>query len=1031
MTSRFLSNRSICLTALASAVLLASLGLDATLAQDPAAAQSNPQAAELFRNAVALQNRGLYDLAADEWADLLKRFADDPLATRARNYHGVCLFQLKRYDAAAGQFERVLRDDPQFEAQEEVYANLGLARFNQALASGDAAADASARLRRQAIDTFTKQLEQFPDGPLAPQAHYYRGEVFYAEHQLVGAIKDYEAFVDGYREHPLRPQALYGLGVTLQELGEHEAADRALDRFLADYPRHELNTEVVLRRGEVLLALGKPGEAERQFVKAAAVDGFADADYALDRQAACRYAAGNYRGAAAVYQSLVDRFPNSKLAAAATLAAGKCLYLADDLTRATQWLERSRNTGGDGGEASHWLARAQLRAGKPADALRTASESLQGRPNADVTVDLELDRADALYEIADRRGESIAAYAELARKHPDHALAPQAAYMAAYAALGEADYAAAMQHANRFLQSYSETNFAPDVHYVAAESQLQLGEHADAARRYHELLETFPQNDQRDTWLVRLALSQSLAGNWPAVVDTLASQQGGIADDKLRAEAGLLLGKAHLALGKYKEAAEVLSRLEFVAADWQQADEVTFHLARAHQATGDEAAAAEYRKLIRRWPQSLLVPRAMLALARMQAGRLEYDAARETLDTLLQKYPQHAAAAPAYLLRATLREKLGIYAGGIEDVDAFLNTEPSREAKSDALYIRGLCQAALGQHAEARTAFQSILNDDPKYKSADRVMYELAWETENSDAGDATAVFRQLAERFPESPLAAECWYRVGEAQSNAGDAQAAVASFALAESKTGDADLREKAIHKLAWSHFQTGDYVRADAQFQRQLDDFPDGELATDARLMIAESKFKRENYKDALAVFTSALDGEGTNQSLQAISLLHAGQAAGQLQQWEQSLKLLDRCAAEHADAEFIDDVRYEKGWALYNLSRMDEAGKLFEEVAGRDRFVLGARARFMAGEVQFAKKAYDDAVRTFFKVAYGYGNEKAPEPFHHWQSEAMFEAARCLEQTGRTTSAQRLYRELVERFPESEKAALARNELQKSN
>jgi TolA-binding protein len=453
-----------------------------------------------------------------------------------------------------------------------------------------------------------------------------------------------------------------------------------------------------------------------------------------------------------------------------------------------------------------------------------------------------------------------------------------------------------------------------------------------------------------------------------------------------------------------------------------------YHLARARQASGDAGATADYRTLIRRWPNSTLAPRAKLALARMLAGELEYHPARQVLDDLLTKHPQHAAAGPAYLLRATLREKLGIYAGAIEDVDAFLATEPSQSARSDALYVRGLAQAALERFDDARQTYEALLKDNPNYQSADRVLYELAWATRNSDAGDGTDQFRQLAERFPESPLAAECWYRVGEAQYAAGDAAAATQSFASAEARATDDAIREKAVHKLAWSHYEQGDFDQAAAGFRRQLEKYPAGELATDARLMVAETHFKQENYEQALAEFNAVLDGDVANQSLRAVSLLHAGQAAGQLKDWPRSLELLDRCAKDHPDTPIMDDVRYEKGWALYNLGRMDEAAELFTDVAGRDRSVLGARARFMAGEVEFANKDYDAAVRTYFKVAYGYGNENAPEPFHHWQAEAMFEAARCLEQTGRESSAHDLYRELVKRFPDSEKASHARNQLQ---
>jgi TolA-binding protein len=72
------------------------------------AAKSSPAAVRQYRDAVAFQNRQVYDLAADEWESFLKQFAQDPLALKARHYLGVCKLQLKKYDEGRSQI-RVAR----------------------------------------------------------------------------------------------------------------------------------------------------------------------------------------------------------------------------------------------------------------------------------------------------------------------------------------------------------------------------------------------------------------------------------------------------------------------------------------------------------------------------------------------------------------------------------------------------------------------------------------------------------------------------------------------------------------------------------------------------------------------------------------------------------------------------------------------------------------------------------------------------------------------------------------------------------
>ncbi len=107
----------------------------AALAQDQAAAQakSTPAAIRQYRDAVALQNQGVYDLASDEWESFLKKFPEDPLAAKARHYLGVCKLQVKKYDEAAAAFLTVLKTWPNFELAEDTYLDLGLAQLNAGL----------------------------------------------------------------------------------------------------------------------------------------------------------------------------------------------------------------------------------------------------------------------------------------------------------------------------------------------------------------------------------------------------------------------------------------------------------------------------------------------------------------------------------------------------------------------------------------------------------------------------------------------------------------------------------------------------------------------------------------------------------------------------------------------------------------------------------------------------------------------------------------------------------------------------------
>ena len=87
--------------------------------------------------------------------------------------------------------------------------------------------------------------------------------------------------------------------------------------------------------------------------------------------------------------------------------------------------------------------------------------------------------------------------------------------------------------------------------------------------------------------------------------------------------------------------------------------------------------------------------------------------------------------------------------------------------------------------------------------------------------------------------------------------------------------------------------------------------------------------------------------------------------------------------------------------------------------------------MMGEIHFeqGRKAQRGLISDFFKVAYGYGDDKSPEPYHVWQAGLHRSSRpRCFEVLKSTERGPgKMYNELLSRYPKSEKAELARKRL----
>lgn len=1031
---------------------LLSVGMPATVgAQGTAPTTTNEAARQQYVAARALQNRELFDAAAEEWETFLKKFATDPLAGWAQHYLGVCRLQNKEYDKAQAAFLQVIRTYPKFDLLENAWYLLSLSQFYDAQAG-------KPELFEKAGNNFATLSKTYPKGQFAADALFYQAECFYHRDKLPEAVALYGQLAKAHPQNKLVADALYAQGVAQQTLSKPAEAAQTFAAFLKQFPKHMLAAEVSMRRGETLLATGQTAEAEKLLAAAAATPGFVHADHALVQQAGALASRNQPAEAAALYASAATKHPQSKSLGMAQLGAGKCYYLAGRYSDAREWLAKVVSTGSsDAAEASHWLARGYLKENQPAEALQALEAALPKAGMSSFAAQLLLDKADALYEIPNRRAESVKAYADLASRHPQDVLAPQALYMAGFASLGLADYKSAIAHADAFNKAFASHSLAAEVKYVAAESRLLLSEYPQAEALYKQLLDKHPQHLDAAQWRLRHGLSLFLQKKHAEAAAALQGSVAAFKKPELAAEAHYLVGASQSELKQFAAAATSLEASLKAQEDWRQADETLLLLSHAQKQNGNAAAAVaalqklitkfpesklldrahyrwgeyayaandykkaaeEYQRVVLKWPKSSLAPSALLNLGWSQLGQQDYAAAEKSFTTLVGGYPQDALLPRARYARALARQQLKQYAPAIEDIQAFLQSKPTGTERSDALYVLGLCQGAVNKPADAVATYQSILTEDPKYAGSDKVLYELAWSYKALDKqAEAADAFSKLATSHEASPLAAESLYHAGEHAYNQEHFKDASKSYFAAMNKAGKTDLGEKSAHKLGWAYYRLGDFVKAQQTFGYQRTTFPQGTLAPDATFMESESLFKQGKHAEALALFEQVKNPSSAD--FQALALLHGGQAACQLKQWSKGLALLDQSAKQFPESPHLPEVLYEQAWAKQNLGQIDEALTTYEAVTAKTNREVAARARFMIGEIHFERKDHKQAVTNFYKAAYGYS-------YPEWQANALYEAARCLEVLKKVEQAKKDYQEVVTKFPQSDKAAPAQKRL----
>ena len=1006
-----------------------------------------------YAAAVGLQRIESYAEAADAWAAFLKSHPGDPRAMHAQYYLGVCQYQQGKLTEARDTLARVIaaKGNEDFELLESAYLFLGVTQF--ATASPE-----KPEAYRQAETTFKQLLEKFPKGKHHADALFYEAECAYTLGQKERAEQLYQKTAQAYPDHKLTPEILYALGVTQEELGKHAEAGKTYDQFLAKYRNQSLAGEVFIRRGGTLVALDQAKDAIGYFAEAAAIEGSPLADLATFRQAEAFAKTRQYVRAGDLYASIRTKFPKSKYATDATLAAGKCYYLADRFDQALVVLSDLLTVAGAAAaEAAHWTSRSLLRLGRPAEALQMAEGGMKAAKGSSFIPALLMDQADALYEIPERRAESIGHYAALAAAHPKDESAPQALYMAAFAALELGRNEEAWKHASSFLAAFDKHDRTPDVLHVAAEAELQLNKPVEADKHYQRLAKEFPNHPDSQLWSVRRALSLQLQKKHAEAVALITPILKDLRDPALLAEANHVLGRnlldagqpdkaiphlqaalseqppwrradeTWLALtecygnqGQFDKAVESATRLIGDFPNSQLLDKAYYRLGEYQSARGDFAAAEKaYGELVRRWPGSPLTPHGLHELGCAQLARNNPTAAEKTMTVFLEKYPTHSLALRTKYVRGLARQQLKKFGPAAEDLQAVLADKPPASLQADATYVLALCQLGLEKNAEAAATLTKLLESSPDYAGSENARYQLAWALLLSDRRkEAVAEFAKLAKQAPKSALAAEAQHHIGEFFYDQKDYDKAAVAYYDAMEAAGETPLGEKAAHKLAWSYYHKKDYPGALQTFDFQAKTFPDGPLRADADFMIAECRFEQKEHAEALKAY-AAVQGLA-NKDFQALTLLHAGESAAQLKQWEESLKWLSGASEQLPDSKYLPQIMCEQAWALQNLNRTDEALKLYEQVIAKTGTETAAKAQFMIGEIQFAAKQHAEAIKSYFKVIYGYSVPR-------WQSEASYEAARCFEVLKKPTQAVKMYEELVAKFPDSETAPAAKERL----
>jgi len=225
---------------------------------------------------------------------------------------------------------------------------------------------------------------------------------------------------------------------------------------------------------------------------------------------------------------------------------------------------------------------------------------------------------------------AIARFQEMQKAYPDGRLGKLAKFDLIECAFRLKRFEEAIAKAKQFLEQHANHKQASDAAYFLAHSLTEAGQLDEAASQFETLYERYG-----DTWEYR--------------EDTL-----------------FILADIYSKLNRPEDSAAALRRVMAVDSSKQRDRALLLAAEAAQNAANLDAAIADYRRFLKEFPKSELLPTAMLQLADLLMRREDKSAA-EVLTSFLEAFPEHAFVPRAYYLRGNLQYNENQFATGISD----------------------------------------------------------------------------------------------------------------------------------------------------------------------------------------------------------------------------------------------------------------------------------------------------------------------------------------------------------------------------
>ena len=1006
-----------------------------------------------YRTATGLLNRGMNDLAAQEYQTFLSANPSSPKAPKARYGLAVCLVKLGKHAEAIAQLDQIagLKDF-------EFAADACMLRAQCSMATADF--KAAAVQLEQLIRDFPQAASLDAATALLGEAHYTAGDVQAARTTLQQALTRFPA-------SRFNERVEYLLALCEAAMGDDAAAAERLARWRTSFPSSPLAAHATLVEARCQHRAGDAVAAERLYTTASTCGDAAIEAQALMGIAQVLRAKGSPRQARETLEALALGNPQLASIAPFAIELARCAIDEGNYTRALEVLQSvdSVQASQRADELAFWMARCQLKLNRPTQAEAILRKAAAAFPQSALRADLLLEQGAALTAMGDHE-RAAQLYESAAAGEAPVALKAKARLSQASALHLAGNYQQSLDLCNDLLPTINQAWAKADVHLLAAENHYLLRAYEKAQVAYGAFLNQSPthqhawragvrrglclaqlqraqeasavllplveQAGSNDPALVRAACTcmGELAftnSNWPQAEQWLsrAVQDGGPEADPSRLKLGLALMRE----SKREEAIRIFEAIEVSATPSDTALQATFERGQALVELNRPAEAKRAFERTLEMEAAAASPRfkqhALRHLAAIASAQGRSADAAAYLEQIATATPGTQGASDAALDRVSLLLGQGEYTKAAAACATFIKANPTHPRLSQARTQHAIAVSRMGKLEEALKAFDALASDqsslDPALAAA--AAYERAWAlSQTKRPKEAAAAYAALLNSKPESRIEAHAAFDLAQLKIAAGDFISAIPLLEQARHAAQSSDANATLVPLAARCTYlrgvcqlragQPADAAKTLAEFETA---FPGSDLLDTAAVTLGEALLASGQAAQAVKVL-SVVAERASQPPLHAAALLRLGEAAAAASDWPASERAFAKHRQLFEDSDQWFRAAFGLGFALENGGKRDAAIAAYRTVIANHDGPTAARAQFQIGECLYGLGRLDEAVAELLKVDILY-------QYPQWSAPALYEAGRCLVEQKKHAQGLAQFEQVTSRFPESQWAKAA--------